>query len=168
MKLHSLVLAGVLAGSFGAASADTIDIGLNGGPVFWTTDEVGATHTAGVFSDTFTFSDYSAASSYVFGGLINTATTVSKITFTGATLNGVDLFIANNVFGRSAVGIANKATGPLTLTINGFVTAPAAGDTASYGGVFTVTSAVPEPATYGMLIGGMAVLGFAARRRKQK
>ncbi|WP_189442232.1 PEP-CTERM sorting domain-containing protein, partial [Pseudoduganella dura] len=26
---------------------------------------------------------------------------------------------------------------------------------------------VPEPATYGMLAGGLAVLAFAARRRKQ-
>jgi len=167
MKLQSLVLAAALATSFGSAAAKTVDIDLQGGPVLWTTHEIGATHTAGAFSDTYTFSDYTAAASYVTGGLVNTATWYSDITFTGATLNGVDV-PGLNVFAWSAVAFLNeKVSGPLTLTVNGFVNAKGS-NTASYGGVFTVTSAVPEPATYGMLAGGMAVLAFAARRRKQK
>ncbi|GGY17906.1 PEP-CTERM sorting domain-containing protein [Massilia dura] len=165
MKLQSLVLAAALTGTFGGASAATIDIELKGGPVFWTTHEIGATHTAGAFSDTFTFSDYSAAASYVTGGLVNTATFVSDITFTGATLNGINVSYGN-LFAWSGVGFAEKVTGPLTLTIEGFVKAKGS-NTASYGGVFTAISAVPEPSTYGMLIGGMGVLAFAARRRKQ-
>jgi hypothetical protein len=167
MKLHTLALTAVLAGTFGSASATTVDIDLKGGPVLWTTHEVGATHTAGVFSDTFTFSDYTAPVSYVTGGLVNTATWLSDITFTGATLNGVEVPGFNWSF-LSSVGFVNaKVTGPLTLTVNGFVTARGS-NTASYGGVFTVLSAVPEPSTYGMLIGGMGVLAFAARRRKQQ
>jgi len=33
---------------------------------------------------------------------------------------------------------------------------------------WTVTAAIPEPETYAMLLAGLGLLGFAARRRKQK
>lgn len=33
---------------------------------------------------------------------------------------------------------------------------------------FAVTAAIPEPETYAMLLAGLGLLGFAARRRKQK
>jgi hypothetical protein len=36
---------------------------------------------------------------------------------------------------------------------------------ASYAGHLTLAP-VPEPATYGMMLGGLGVLGFLARRRK--
>ncbi len=48
------------------------------------------------------------------------------------------------------------------LLVSGNVLSPAA---ASYNGSVTV-SAVPEPASYGMLLGGAGVLAFLARRRR--
>lgn len=36
------------------------------------------------------------------------------------------------------------------------------------GDTFTITAAVPEPETYAMLLAGLGLMGFAARRRKQK
>jgi len=36
----------------------------------------------------------------------------------------------------------------------------------SYNGNITLTSAVPEPETYGMMLAGLGLMGFVARRRK--
>jgi hypothetical protein len=161
MKLKSLVLAAALLPAFGSAYADNFDVTLVGGPQLWSA-HLGATHTTGNFSDTFTFTNYSAASGTVWGSLINNAGW-SDVDFTSATLNGVDVSTADlgplsilAIFGQDV-------TGPLTLVVNGTVT----GAVASYGGEVSV-SAVPEPSTYGMLIGGMGVLAFLARRRKQQ
>jgi len=38
--------------------------------------------------------------------------------------------------------------------------------TGSYNGNITLTSAVPEPETYGMMLAGLGLMGFVARRRK--
>jgi hypothetical protein len=40
--------------------------------------------------------------------------------------------------------------------------------TINYGGGELVLAPVPEPETYAMLLAGLGLLGFAARRRKQK
>jgi len=54
------------------------------------------------------------------------------------------------------------AAGTYTLQIRGKVSGALSG---AYSGVLNVT-AVPEPSTYGMLLSGMALVGFMARRRK--
>ena len=36
----------------------------------------------------------------------------------------------------------------------------------SYGGALTITSAVPEPETYALMLAGLGVMGFIAMRRK--
>ena len=37
---------------------------------------------------------------------------------------------------------------------------------AQYSGTLSITSAVPEPETYGMMLAGLGLMGFVARRRK--
>ncbi|WP_300754866.1 FxDxF family PEP-CTERM protein [Janthinobacterium sp.] len=56
-------------------------------------------------------------------------------------------------------GVEFSGTGPFILDLAG-----TAFNGAGYSGTYTV-SAVPEPATYGMLLGGLGLLGFVARRR---
>ncbi len=162
MKLKSIVLAAALLPAFGSAFADDFTVDLIGGPNVWSAS-LGATHTTGAFSDTFTFSNYSADNGTVFASLINTATTWSDLTFDTVTLNGVKISTGDIGPLSIAAILGQNVTGPLTLAVSGTVT----GQVASYGGDFNVTTPVPEPATYGMLAGGLAVLAFAARRRKQ-
>lgn len=57
-------------------------------------------------------------------------------------------------------GGTQLAPGLHTLTFSGITTGPAA----SYGGSI-VTTPVPEPETYAMLLAGLAVMGGIARRR---
>jgi hypothetical protein len=56
-------------------------------------------------------------------------------------------------------GVEFSGVGPFVLDLAG-----AASVGAGYSGTYTV-SAVPKPATYGMLLGGLGLLGFVARRR---
>lgn len=98
-------------------------------------------------------------------GSYNVGITVSgqNLAFSGATsnLNGTTGVVLdfNNL---SFFGVNYSGNGPFVLDLAG-----TAGAGANYSGTYTV-SAVPEPETYGMLLGGLGLLGFIARRRAAK
>ena len=58
----------------------------------------------------------------------------------------------------------NLAAGNYYLQVSGSLVSDAG---ASFGGA-VMLAPVPEPETYGMMLGGLGVLGFLARRRKAK
>jgi hypothetical protein len=109
-------------------------------------------------SDTITFEGLAAGSYKAYLSFSSVNLHIDK-----ATLNGVD---ATYLYpdGYTSIGYFNvTATSPFALKLYGTLTdLPAA---SSYSGQIVVTS-VPEPETYGMLLGGLGILGFLARRRK--
>ncbi|RFP08429.1 PEP-CTERM sorting domain-containing protein [Duganella sp. BJB475] len=161
----------VAAGSAMANNYAPAVIAMTGGPSVWTTP-FGTSHSDGLpFVDTYTFS-YSglpgSAQGY-FANITNvSASPTSVLNFSWADINGVPLTVYNGVpipfIGGTASGsvfFSVPVSGLVKLTIIGTDTG-----TASYAGTLDITSAVPEPATYGMLLGGLALMGWMARRRK--
>lgn len=161
MKFKQLALAVAVALSSASAMAanQTFNVTNPG------TQSFNQGHTAGVFSDTFTF-NY-PGSGDLSASLISIGLKAFDIDFTSVTLNSVALQIVNDVAPLSNTSLAYTIAdlinqpGPATLVVSGI-----SGATGSYGGNFNV-AAVPEPETYALMMAGLSLVGFAARRKKQ-
>jgi len=166
MKLKSILAAGLMAVAAGGAMANDYTspvIAMTGGAGSWSTS-FGTTHSDGLaFTDTFTFS-YDGSPGMAQGFFANfvnfQAGPPTMLNFSWADLNGTSLPVFNG-FSSGSVFFSVPVSGLITLTIKGTDTG-----TASYGGTLDIKSAVPEPATYGMLLGGLALMGAVARRRR--
>ncbi|TYQ17586.1 UNVERIFIED_ORG: putative secreted protein with PEP-CTERM sorting signal [Zoogloea ramigera] len=162
MKFKMLVASLLAAASFSAAAAD------QSVPVFVNPTNGDQNHFNGQFtptdgilsggSDVITLTGLAA-------GWYNVVVTISSqnLSFNSvlSNLNGTKGTFDN--YGKYSFGyIASTDKAPFVLSLFG-----TANSGATYSGDITVT-AVPEPETYGMMIGGLALLGFMARRRKAK
>ena len=173
MKLKSLIAAAVLsAASIGSASATAYTVNLvNTSGNLWTSGFNAVPSPLGDFTDVFTFTPSATFGSTAQAFLANLSVTgsdSSSIKFTSANLNGIGLtgFGGPTVFGYAQGEVLAPTSvlfnGPLVLTVVGTTKG------GSYGGVLNLNLApVPEPETYGMLLAGLGILGFLARRRKQ-
>ena len=171
LTLHAMALAALLA----ASSAALASMPIQGPGAVTLTNTTGITWTAaigdtpmlGAFTDVFTFTPIATPGSLAWATVTNTSFMgIGGIVFTSADLNGTPLIVgaaAPPVIHSGAALVASPVMGPLTLTVHGI---NAGGG--SYGGDFTMNlAAVPEPATYGMLLAGSGILAMLARRRRQ-
>ena len=155
MKLKLLALALLASTAFSATAADqsfsiTPDVALN-------FDGLAPFLSGTGGSDTITFT---GAPSGMYEAILSYSSVNVKIT--SASLNG-DAPVFLQAGSKASLGTFDIiAPSPFTLKLWGTVTGdPAA---AAYSGQITIT-AVPEPETYGMLLGGLGLLAIAARRK---
>ena len=164
MKLS--VLAGA-AFALGAAFAEDLSTPVTlvpGGPGQYSAS-FGATHSfAGAFTDTFTFSQ-SVPTSFIDGSLLTIGfVPAQNIDFSSADLNGTPFTLSAPGLFEFGTLLPTVIGGTLVLTVRG-VAGGTESSNASYSSTLNVNP-VPELGTYAMLLTGLGVVGFVARRRK--
>jgi hypothetical protein len=124
---------------------------------------------AGVFSDTFTFT---LPTNGLGSGTVTTSVTdlgsANDLDFTSVTINDIAAQITKTAGGAFEVAFINNV--PIVAgQLNKLVVTGLSRGNGAYGGQATFTpvnSAVPEPATWAMMIMGFGVVGYAMRRRR--
>jgi hypothetical protein len=130
-----------------------------------------AVTSAGPFSDIFTFTLPAALSTgfsllnFPVGGLFNTMLTSATLFRNpdGNLFNSDDTMVKAGAATPTGISFTNgaSAAGTYYLNVTGIATGSQGG---LYNGAISV-AAVPEPETYAMLLAGLGVMGFIARRR---
>jgi len=144
-------------------------------------DTLAMNNNGATFADHFTFSVAGTTSSN-FDAIVSS---ISRTAATGLDISGLSLYRVGGGTGTGGTGMdtlissgtqvnkgamdvwsvsgSNLSAGDYYLLVSGNMVSNTA---ASFGGA-VMLAPVPEPETYGMMLAGLGVLGFLARRRKQ-
>jgi hypothetical protein len=124
---------------------------------------IGQSHsgTAGIFTDTYSFTGITGAYSINLALFSFGTSAAQNIDFTSVFLNGNALDISNlGFFSIASTPTDILTSNPFTLVVNGVT-----GSNASYLGNINVTAVVPEAKSYALMLAGLCLVGFTARRR---
>lgn len=177
----SAVMAQTTGGGITAATIGTTPqvLDLTNGSGFFG-DTLAMNNNGAMFADHFTFSVTGTTSSN-FDAIVSS---ISRTADTGLDISGLSLYRVGGGTGTGtgmdtlissgtqvnkgamdvwSVSSNNLSAGDYYLLVSGNMVSNTA---ASFGGA-VMLAPVPEPETYGMMLAGLGVLGFLARRRKQ-
>jgi hypothetical protein len=134
-------------------------------------DTFAAGNTGATFDDHFTFT-VAGTSGWTFDAIVSS---ISRSASTGLDITGLSLYGAGDTLISSGTQLSSGtidvwtlssdslAAGDYYLAVSGNLVSSGA---ASLGGAVSLAAPVPEPETYGMMLAGLGVLGYMARRRK--
>jgi len=155
MKLTGKVLGAAVAASIAAIAPAAADATV----ISYTTNP-----GVGAFSDSYTFSSPTGASLSVYLGSILSGPK-TDVNFTSAKLNGASLSVISTGSSelRQLLDIPIAANEIVTLVVNG-----SSQLYGSYSVTFATAGAVPETATWALMVLGFGAVGYAMRRRVAK
>lgn len=135
-------------------------------------DTLAAGNSGASFDDHFTFT-VDGTTGWNFDAVVSS---ISRTASTGLDITGLSLYsVAGDALVASGMQMSSGAIDVWTVSTNSLAAGDyylavsgnlVSADAASFGGAVALAAPVPEPETYGMMLAGLGVVGFLARRRK--